>query len=559
MVRTFRWALGVSCILLTISHQSLAATPVQSASYVGGTGDDSVRSGVILADGRVVLAGSSNSPSVRPNETRLEAGDGFLLMLDRNGSVLEAALRLAAVSGMVEGASADELALVTGRTVRGFSVTTRMLTWSSSDLGGNVSKIAKTKLGYVVLVGTKLSALDAMGKTLWTTEVGKTRASALAADDAYAYVGGDQNTNTGQEPYRSPYVFRYALTDGKADSWKLYDWAGPDVRANGKTLQADSFVTQLRLAPNGQLWLSAGSDGGNTVLAKSAGNLDINQSALSGACYDGPCFGYKGAKKTGMFASVRTDAADLERASWVIPYLSPKDGRNTPACGCKGPPANPNSMSLVDLEFAGESIIAVGETSYRPPESENAWFRDTIYMGNAWIGIFTKDLRQISMATMIPGTKGAVGSALRGGRLLVFGGTVDTSNVKPNAGEETWAKTLPVTASGGAPLQASYGGGATDGYYLLACVGTEAECNRITPANQPGSDPADAALPQGDGSTAPNNTGSSNGGPNADATEAEGGCGCRASTSIRSRSAFFGACTLALAMIVRKRRRRRSP
>jgi hypothetical protein len=511
---------------------ALAASPVQTVSFVGGSGDDSVRAGVVLDDGTLFLAGTSNSSSVFPGEERLEPGDGFIVMLDASGTVRLSTLRSGPVLAALQGPG-QEIALAGGKTVRGFSTATKKFTWSSDDLGADVSKLARTKDGYVALAGTKVIALDGSGKARWSVSVAKSRVSAIAADANYVYIGGDQNTNTGQEPYRSPYVYRYDLASGTPSSdWKLYDWAGPDVRANGKSLQADSFVNELKVDPAGKLWMCAGSDGGNTVLTKGARNLDSVQSALMGACYDGPCFGYKGAKKTGMFASVKADAPELERATWVIPYLMPKDGRNSPPCGCKSNPANPNSMTIEDLAFSKDAIVAASTTSYRPPESDNAWFRDTVYAsGMTWVGLFTPDLKSISMGTMIPGTKGPEGAVVRGGRLLVFGSAGDTSMVKPsNPGEDTWATKLPVSAPAGkTPPQTAYGGGKTDGYFLLACVGSEAECDAApgpmpdpgSSSGAPGSSGASGMSTSGAGPASSGNTAGPAAGPANDT-----GCGC---------------------------------
>ncbi len=448
-------------------------------------------------------------------------------------------LRLAPVAAMVESDTAS-VAIAAGRSIRSLSLSTKTFGWMTPDLGGTVTHLVQTPTGFAALAGTRLVAIDKTGVTAWSVSIGKTRVSALAADSNFVYVGGDQNTNTGFEPYRSPYVFRYRVADGMASSdWQLYNWSGPDVRANGKMLQADSFVNRLRVDPSGKLWMCAGSDGGNTVLTKAVRNLDETQTALSGSCYSGPCFGYKGAKKTGMFARIRSDAPELERATWVIPYLAPPNGRNTPPCGCKGPPANPNSMTIEDVGFFESTVVAAASVTYRPPESDNAWFRDTVYTsGMTWVGILDRDLKQMSMGTLIPGTKGPAGSAVRGGRVLIFGSAADTSKVIPGPGETGWATALPVKSA----TQVAYGGGATDGYFMLACLSTAAECGGPIPATDAGTLPSDDAGQPGPGTGSfdagaqgPGGAGMSDGGNGLGETPR--GCGC--STGVWSSMSFL--------------------
>jgi hypothetical protein len=461
--------------MLTLLLAATLAQPWQVASFVGGSGDDAIRSGFFLSDGRIVLAGTSTSTQLRAGEQRLEMGNGFVWVLDRTGTTVEWAARGAPVAAVAEAPMG--LAVASGRTVRGLSLGSRSFTWTSPDLGGDISRLTAVAGGFVGLAGGNVFSIDTQGVRRWSTPVGKTRATALAADATYAYVGGDQNTNTGFEPYRSPYVFRYLLTTGAADAnWRMYNWTGPDVRANGRMLQADSFVNHLQVDDTGRLWMCAGSDGGNTVLARLVRDLNQAQTALAGACYDGPCFGYQGAKKTGMFARVQP-GGELDRASWVIPYVNPPQRRNTPACGCKGGFGSPNSITITSLEFPDAArVVAIGATSYRPPETTNAWFYDTVYqLGMVWVGVFDRDLRQIEMATLIPGTRASTGSDYQAGRLLVFGSTTDTSTLMPGPTETGWSTNLPVARA----VQAQYGGGPNDGYFFVACLASDGGCGAL--------------------------------------------------------------------------------
>jgi hypothetical protein len=99
---------------------------------------------------------------------------------------------------------------------------------------------------------------------MYPIRVANTIFSALAVDKEtnYIYAGGYQNTNTGFEPYKSPWIYRYNPADGTRDTaWKMYDWSGPEVRDCGgscadRSLQADTDVQQLRYdTTSGRMWL----------------------------------------------------------------------------------------------------------------------------------------------------------------------------------------------------------------------------------------------------------------------------------------------------------------
>jgi hypothetical protein len=114
---------------------------------------------------------------------------------------------------------------------------------TSADVGA-VAALALTAIEEIVaLAGGSLRRLSADGQTeIWATEVGRSQLRGLAVSPATGdiFVSGDTNTHTGHEPYRSPYLFRYSNSGEKLHA--LYDWSGPDVRQDGRMLQADSSL-----------------------------------------------------------------------------------------------------------------------------------------------------------------------------------------------------------------------------------------------------------------------------------------------------------------------------
>jgi hypothetical protein len=96
--------------------------------------------------------------------------------------------------------------------------------------------------------------------------------------------------------------------------------------------------------------------------------------------------------------------------------------------------------------------------------------------GIGWMGVFTEDLTQITQASMIPGTRDAYGDYQKG-RLVVAGKAVDFSTAVLDTAEAGWDVDLPTTQGA---LQTSFGGGASDGYFLVACMSTTQGCGAAT-------------------------------------------------------------------------------
>jgi len=470
-----RFLFGATLPALALGASPGQAAPhVTSASYLGGSGDENVVAAAIMSDGTYIVAGtlSADFASVTPHNVGA-GGPGFVACLDGSGQKIVWLTRLEQEVRDLRINAADELFVLTSSKVLKLGSNGSSLLGTSADLGGGTAlSVAGDTVG--VIANGNVFALSAIDlSTRWQKPVGRSRVAGVAVDgNGGVFVGGDNNTNTGQEPYRSPYVLHYDKS-GAQDS-KLFDWAGPDVR-NGVMLQADSRVDLLRVDPLGQLWFGGGSDGGNTVFVHGAHDLKSDQPALANACYSGPCFNYKGAKHTGMLARIKADFSDLERASWYIPYYNPSSGGvvNQP-CGCKGPPLSPNTLVVSDIAFSSDVVALVGNAAARIPETADAWYPKGD--GSAYFALLDRDLKTATFSTTIPGTAGGVSQnlprvALRGGRLLLVGNAIAPETPEPGA----VFPDVNFPATMGA-LQTTYAGGKTDGFVLIACVGTDAEC-----------------------------------------------------------------------------------
>lgn len=534
-------------VLATCSPRLVQATPkITTASYLGGSESENVLAGRILSDGSVIVAGSASPGFGSAAAHNIGSGGaGFIAKFDATGTKLVWVARLEEEVQDCKVDGADDIYALEGSQVLKLDPSGSTVLASSAKFSGGTALALGGDVVGVIAGGMALAMSAKDLKPIWMTDVGRSRVAGIAVDAmGHLYVGGDQNTNTGFETYRSPYLFHYDST-GKQDA-KLFDWPGPAVRENGLMLQADSRIDSLFLDPSGQLWFAGGSDGGNTVLVHKAADLSADQPALAGACYSGPCFNYKGAKHTSMLASVKSDFSDLDRGSWYVPYYQPDSGKQSgpgvmnPPCGCKGPPLSPNTLVLSTILFNGTDVLIAGNAAARIPETADTWF--PMGDGSSFVAILDHELKTAHFSTTIPGTAGGVTANLprgdaRGGRLLLVGNAIAPSQADP--GSAFPQVNFPATSGA---FQPTFGGGDRDGYLLIACLGSDAECAAPPPplagaagASAGGASPGAAGTPSSQGGS-PASSGGVGGGsavpsggalPPHSETSTAGGCGCR--------------------------------
>lgn len=508
-----------------------ADTPkLQHATFFGGAGDEDVAGVALLSDGGFVVSGFA-SPGLGGGAARDLAGGGpgFVARFGADAKPSWVA-RLPERARAVRVDARDRVYVAGGRHAYLLAASGSEVVATSPDLPGDATDLALAGATVGVVAGGWAVALGADDLAeRFRVEVKRSRVSSVAVDaQGGLYVGGDNNTNTGFEPYRSPFVLHVGPRGGAFDA-KLYDWSGPAVR-DGIQLQADSRIDGLTIDAKGQLWFAGGSDGGNTVLAKPARDLKAAaQPALDGACYASPCFNYKGAKHTGMFARVNAAFDDIERGTWYVPYTNPQMGSTVSAvttpCGCKGPPLSPNSLTVGGIAFPNDVVAVTGNAGGSIPETADAWFPGTD--GSAYLALFDRDLKSVSFSSFIPGTAGGITTNqprvdARGGRIVIAG----------NA-------TKDFRATQGA-YQPSYGGGDRDGFVIVACVGAAGCDGPVPPIAPPAEAPPSAGASAGSAGAPQAGRGGSAG---ATATAASAGAAGSAVERAPERSA--GGCAIA--------------
>ncbi|HVY31916.1 MAG TPA: MYXO-CTERM sorting domain-containing protein [Polyangiaceae bacterium] len=551
-----------------------------AASYFGGSGDDELRGVAIGSDGSIFVSGNSSSSELAALVTTpLAMGEGFVAKLDGSGSKVLWLSRVPA-GGSLKLTAQDEPILITGQKLTKLSADGTSISWTGADVGAAIDAFDIAPQGDIALIaGNDVFSFASDGITQkFRGKTGRSHAVGVAIDPKSGEVlaSGDQNAGYGTcgGPWRSPFIFRYDAT-GKQTA-KLYDY--PGQAACDEQLAADSFFTHLRFEPNGELWVTGGSDGGNTVLSRTAGDLSKNSTALAGACFDSACYGWKGAAAPRFVARVNSAFSDFERATFIVAHFN----KQPKGCTCDVPQddgsgARPNSAGL-DFVFRTSTgdVVGAGSAGWHFPVVD-AWYPAAAYTPGypAVVSVLDGELKTMKMATLLPGTGSTQAADYRGGRLVVVGSAPDNSTWVAPAGQEQQAQAVLEPLPAGAPLQAKYGGGKSDGFIYVACVTTDAECG-AAPRPTGGSGGAGSTAGAGTTDTAGttnSGTGTSGGGDGASAAGTSnsgiagnvagnaatsgdsGGCGCAVATPTRARSSIAA---LALLGSLGRRRKRTS-
>ncbi|MBN1417684.1 MAG: hypothetical protein JXP34_02850 [Planctomycetes bacterium] len=269
-------------------------------------------------------------------------------------------------------------------------------------------------------------------------ELGSARGGVLwAADprDGSAYVGGDENTRTGREPWRRPFLRKF---DGKGGLvWEIWRWDAKRVGTDAYRLVSDSSVRHVVPHPDGDLLIAGWSDGGNSVFNRQPRDLDAPADYKRG--FIDSLWG----AGVGSFARImRIDGKEPAFEAGTI-WCSFLPERN-----------KPNSLFIDDLAVLDDGrVAAAGRSATALIESPDAW-SGTYLQGasGTYLAIFRPDLGGLIFSSALPAVRGKPTIAVRGTRILIA-----ASAETPGPGRQ------PIAPGGAQPKH----GGEMDGYLLL--------------------------------------------------------------------------------------------
>lgn len=260
------------------------------------------------------------------------------------------------------------------------------------------------------------------------------------------FMGGENHSGTGLEPWRSPWLRKYS-PDGKIE-WTAYDWTGPVVGVAFLRLVSDSAVMGVSMGGDGNLLLRGWSDGGNSVFTRQP--YDLREPVPMG----GWCASIWGASVLSVPYLIRMDP-DTQEVYGVTRYNSYLPTKN-----------KPNSITIRDVTTtAGGDVVLTGQSAFGFVETHDAWVTPWIHeyrenefataKGGTFFTVFTPDMKRARLATLLPGVHHPQ-FATRGDRVLLFGEAAPSSN--------SYGREYPTLLEN--PLQ-DFGGGSHDAYVML--------------------------------------------------------------------------------------------
>ncbi len=499
----------------TKANQS-PAKPVGSviASYLGGSGTEWLVGGGFQPDGAVVLVGTTLGPTFAPAGTQPVMlgtdkaaapeykpkkdrrgrpvapgyahtdGAPFVVLLSADAQKITRAVRLPWASGSATDACVDAKGniYVAGRAgtqlesagtvvsadngtakpgqafVMQLSPDTKAVQWIRTfDDPGKGPTVRLTPKGLIQVSGAHTYRFDADGKT---AEVSKThkvnnwQRAVSPVDMTYA-LGFDRNKHTGREPWRQP-TLSIGAKPGPIDQANMtnyYGWDPKRVGTNQYRLVSDSSFRHLYYDDEGMLWAIGWSDGGNTVLERQPKDLDAK-------------LPYKGLG----FSSWGAGALSLSH----ILKIDPQTGKvlnKTLWCGYLSSKESPSSASVKQIGVAPDgSVILAGGSGFGLIQTGDALFKGR--PGGPYVAVLDKDLSSIRFSSTLPATGFArirqednwdiaTGTVNGRAKALILTGAV--------AEKGHYDKAQPAPSR--KPVQPKFGGGTTDGYFVLIDLG----------------------------------------------------------------------------------------
>jgi hypothetical protein len=217
--------------------------------------------------------------------------------------------------------------------------------------------------------------------------------------DGSVYFGGSRNTNTGREPYRQPFLYKYDA-EGQ-QKWKLFEPNPKEISSapGAGHLESDSMVRALDFAPNGDMLIAGWSDGGNSVFPRQA--TDWHKPA-TGAGMGMSAWGMRGANSLGHIMRLDSGTLETKAHSWLVGYIpqwfSEAKSRNAP-----------NHISLVNMRVLGDGTVALtGRAATGLIQTPSAFWTDPKNggkYGGEFVTVFNEDLTNLRFSSYMPGCK----------------------------------------------------------------------------------------------------------------------------------------------------------
>lgn len=306
--------------------------------------------------------------------------------------------------------------------------------------------------GDIYLEGPGLQVISSAGERLREIPTGGRRLgnqSSVSPVTGKIAWGGERHWRTGREPWRCPRlnIFR---PDG-SHYLELYHWPGPFVGTNYHRLVSDSAVRGVMFDRNGDLFIHAWSDGGNSVMVRQPFDMYREHRKFE----EGISYSIWGANvlSVAYIMRINPETWEVDAGMRYVGYLRDSN--------------RPNGLSVDSLDLAHNGAVCVaGGSAWGFIQSPNSFFPET--GGGPYITVFDRDLTTIHFASLVlsagtsvlrEGRRWGVASGQVNGktRILYLSGAVAEST--------HYGTTAPAPSVN--PVQRGFGGGHLDGHFIL--------------------------------------------------------------------------------------------
>lgn len=263
--------------------------------------------------------------------------------------------------------------------------------------------------------------------------------------------GGDNNTNTGREPWRRPSMTWYDR-DGK-EKQRLWGWDAKRVGTDQYRLVSDSSPRTSTFTEEGDLLVTGWSDGGNSVFTRQPLDLDASSGKSAGQF---SAWGMKRANSLAWIMQIDPKSFKVIRWTQFLAYVPdtfsiPRD---------RGAPnfVQIDRVGLIDrghIAFAGRAATGLIQT----PNAFYKYPNDGSKSGGPFAAVFSKDMKSLLYSSHLPGyQRTAIARAPKG--MVIAGSTKgDDGRVIEKTGKPT---PTPVFKA----IQKQFGG-QYDGHIIL--------------------------------------------------------------------------------------------
>jgi len=247
---------------------------VNSASFLGGNGDDSGNAVEIAPDRTIVIGGNFD---LTPTQSLAE-GQGTVIRLDATG---QTRLSVTQVGSDVEDLDLNRnngnITVVGDFGVKTLNSDASQVLWS--DNPGSAQRVAVAQQGQVaVLAGNQVTVYDSQGASIREFNVAGNQIADVAIDSntSSVFVTGYQQVSANLQ---LPILRSYSYT-GEIN-WENYNFSANE--ATSQDLGADTRGLRVAIGQDNQLYFAGSLDGGNSVFQRdpqdittTAGNVNID-------------------------------------------------------------------------------------------------------------------------------------------------------------------------------------------------------------------------------------------------------------------------------------------